>query len=34
MNEKKQFIEDNVNLVYYLVRRYYSAFSRDDEIMQ
>lgn len=34
MNEKKQFIEDNVNLVYYLVRRYYPAFSRDDDIIQ
>lgn len=33
MNDK-QFIEDNVKLVYYLIQKYYPTYAYDEDIIQ
>ena len=34
MNDKKQFIEKNIDLVYFVVNKYYPSFSKDEDIVQ
>ena len=34
MNDEKQFIEENMNLVYFLIQKYYPAFIHDSDIIQ
>lgn len=34
MNNKQEFIENNVNLVYFIVRKYYPTFIHDEDIIQ
>lgn len=34
MNNKQEFIEDNMNLVYFLIHKYYPTFIHDEDIIQ
>lgn len=34
MNDKQQFIEENMNLVYFLIQKYYPTFIHDEDIIQ
>ena len=34
MNDRKKFIEENVNLVYVIVREYYPTFIFDEDVIQ
>ena len=34
MNDKQKFIEDNMSLVYVIVREYYPTFISDEDIIQ
>ena len=34
MNNPKQFIEKNIDLVYFAINKYYPSFSKDEDIIQ
>lgn len=34
MNDKQQFISDNVKLVYFIIQKYYPTFAHDEDIVQ
>lgn len=34
MNDRQNFIEENLNLVYFLIQKHYPTFIRDNDIIQ
>lgn len=34
INLDREFIEQNMNLVYYIIHKYYPAFSKDEDVIQ
>lgn len=34
MMNKKKFIEENINLVYFIINKYYKSYSKDEDIIQ